>query len=449
MNFVLGDTIAAVATPPGAGGIGIVRMSGPRVATIMQAMVGQLRPRYAHWRNFRDSQGAVIDSGIAIFFPGPTSFTGEDVLELQGHGGPVVLDMLLGAGLAQGARLAEPGEFSFRGFYNDRIDLVQAEAIADLIASESQHAAKAALRSLEGEFSRYLQQLAEQLHEIRIIVEASLDFPEDELDGIEDYAVADKLEQLGQSLAALITQAHDAVLQREGLTIAIVGRPNVGKSSLFNQLCKDADAIVTEIPGTTRDILKETLDVNGTPIRLLDTAGMREGGDRLEREGHNRTQLALQQADRALFVFDASEGWTSDDDAVYGQVDQYDEGFDIDIIANKSDLSGHAYGWQDNKLYLSARDGYGIEVLLEHLQNLFQTRGQAEHRFAARRRHIDALKRCHLAVNAAQRTLAEQGTADWLADELQTAELALGEITGQTSNEALLGEIFSRFCIGK
>lgn len=446
MAFVSNDTIVAIATPPGVGGVGVVRLSGVGTKRIAQQMVGRLQPRRAQLKNFRNEQGESIDTGIAILFPGPQSFTGEDVLELQAHGGPVLLQLLVDAAIALGARLAEPGEFSFRAFFNDRIDLVQAEAIADLIASESKQAATAAYRSLSGELSQRIHTLADQLTKIRLVLEAYLDFPDEELAIDTDTMVMMPLTELELELAELATETEQAVLRQEGLTIALVGRPNVGKSSLFNRLARDADAIVTSIPGTTRDVLKERLQINGTPIWLLDTAGVMDSRNELDDAGQARTLRAIEKADRALFIIDASVGFLPED---YAIKDRLEGRLPFDIIANKCDLGQQTPGWHGSWLYVSATSNAGIDTVMKRLAILLGSQTGLDTRFAARRRHAQALAQCHQYVVRARCCADIPAELELIAENLRVAGQYLGSITGKVTTEDLLDEIFSQFCIGK
>lgn len=444
------DTIVAVATPPGRGGVGIVRLSGARVAGIARAVLGALpRARYATYCPFLDAAGAAIDDGIALFFPAPGSFTGEDVLELHGHGGPVVMDMLVQRCLELGARAARPGEFSERAFLNDKLDLAQAEALADLIDSASRQAASAALRSLQGELSRRVHGAVDELVRLRTHVEAAIDFPDEEVDALADPELRRGLSGLGAQLAALQGAARQGCLLREGMSLVIAGRPNVGKSSLLNALAGRDSAIVTEVPGTTRDVLREHIQIDGLPLHIIDTAGLRETADRVERIGVERAWEAIQRADRVLLVIDDREGLGGAEQEVLERAGP-EPG--VTVVRNKIDVSGAAPGLTEGRdgaqVALSARTGAGMDALRAHLKALMGYRAETEGEFMARRRHLDALARAHRAVQAAAGQL-DQGAAELAAEDLRQAQAALGEITGELTSDDLLGRIFAEFCIGK
>ncbi|MBU6469066.1 MAG: tRNA uridine-5-carboxymethylaminomethyl(34) synthesis GTPase MnmE [Gammaproteobacteria bacterium] len=444
------DTIVAIATPPGRGGVGIVRASGPAVRAIATTLFGRVpSPRRAEFKHFADSRGAELDSGLALFFPAPHSFTGEDVLELHAHGGPVVLALLLTRVCELGARLARPGEFSQRAFLNDKLDLVQAEAIADLIDSGSEQAARAALRSLRGEFSARVLALVEALIALRSYVEAALDFPDEELDFLSDGKVAERLRDICARLDVLLGAANRGSLLREGLTVAIAGRPNAGKSSLLNRLAGYDAAIVTEIPGTTRDLLREHIHLDGLPLHVIDTAGLRESGDAVEQEGVRRAWEAIASADRVLLVVDDTQGLTAEDQRI---LEQLPAKLPVTVICNKIDLSGRPPQCADQgrpaQLALSARTGAGLDLLRAHLKHTVGFESVGEDGFLARRRHVDALERAHHHLQLAGQRFTER-TGELLAEELRLAQQTLGEITGEFSSEDLLGRIFSSFCIGK
>jgi tRNA modification GTPase len=450
------DTIAAVATAQGRGGVGIVRVSGPLALPIAEALSGRApRPRHAHYGPWRDAEGQVLDEGILLFFPGPHSFTGEDVLELQGHGGPVVLDLLLDRCLALGARQARPGEFSERAFLNDKLDLAQAEAIADLIEASSAQAARNALRSLQGEFSRRVHELSEQLIQLRIYVEAAIDFPEEEIDFLADGHVLHQLEAIRAYLAEVQRTAGQGALLRDGMTVVIAGRPNAGKSSLLNALAGREAAIVTDIAGTTRDLLREHIHIDGMPLHVVDTAGLRATDDQVERIGVERALQAIEGADRILLLVDSSASEADDPFALWPEfLDKRPAPERVTLIRNKIDLSGEPAGIQQGAdghvtLSLSARHGAGLELLREHLKTCMGYQQTAESGFSARRRHLEALHQAaaHLDHGHAQLTLA--GAGELLAEDLRQAQQALGEITGAFSSDDLLGRIFSSFCIGK
>jgi tRNA modification GTPase len=438
------DTIVATATPPGTGGVGIVRLSGPDAERIGRTLLGKLpQPRRASYRRFRDADGAAIDEGLALYFPAPGSFTGEPVLELHGHGGPVVMGMLVDAAVALGARQAEPGEFSRRAFLNDRLDLAQAEAIADLIASGTEQAARAALRSLSGEFSDRVNALAEQLTGLRTHVEAAIDFPEDEIDFLADEALRGRLEACAAAIADLESRAGMGRILRDGFRAVIVGKPNAGKSSLLNRLSGEDTAIVTEIAGTTRDVLRERIDVDGLAIELADTAGLREDPDRIEAEGIRRAREAVRSADAVLWIQDATDTEPGAlDPAVPAELP-------VIIVRNKIDLTGEAAGADDGIVRLSAATGEGIDALRRRLREVAGYEDRGEGVFTARRRHVRALRRAAEHFDAGRRALEESRAGELMAEELRLAQEALGEITGRVSADELLGRIFSEFCIGK
>ncbi len=441
------ETIAAVATPPGRSGIGIVRVSGPKTADIaMQVLAGLPAPRVAMYVAFRDAQGHPIDAGIALFYPRPNSFTGEDVLELQGHGGPVVLDMLLKSVLAAGARIARPGEFSERAFLNNKLDLAQAEAIADLIDSHTEQAARSALRSLHGEFSSAIHELVDRLIELRGFVEAALDFPDEEIDFLAEDTVARRLRGLRERLDGVLDSARQGSLLREGLTIVIAGRPNAGKSSLLNRLAATDIAIVTELPGTTRDVLRQDIQIDGMPLRVIDIAGLREGADAAEREGVRRAWLEIENADLILLVMDAAYGVQAQEQGIRGRLPAYTP---IVTVWNKIDLGDTLAGERDGVVYVSALTGAGLDALREALKKHAGFNASAEGVFLARHRHLQALQTAGLALERAYAILSSQRAGELLAEELRAAQQALVAITGEFTSDDLLGRIFSRFCIGK
>jgi len=450
------DTIAAVATAPGRGGVGIVRVSGPRSKAIAITLTGrEPTPRHAHYGAFHADDGEVIDEGLLLFFPGPHSFTGEDVLELQGHGGPVVMDVLLQRCVELGVRLARPGEFSERAFLNDKLDLAQAEAIADLIEASSAQAARNAVRSLQGEFSRRVHQLTERLIQLRIYVEAAIDFPEEEIDFLADGHVLAQLDAVKAELSTVLREAGQGALLRDGMTVVIAGRPNAGKSSLLNALAGREAAIVTDIAGTTRDVLREHILIDGMPLHVVDTAGLRDTEDQVERIGVQRALSAIGEADRVLLMVDASAPEAQDPLALWPEfLESNPAPNQVTLIRNKADLSGEPISirFDDNgqaTLSLCARSGEGIELLREHLKQCMGYEQTAESSFSARRRHLDALRLAdqYLEHGHAQLTLA--GAGELLAEDLRLAQQALGEITGAFSSDDLLGRIFSSFCIGK
>lgn len=445
------QTIAAIATPPGRGGIGVIRISGPEVPRLCEELLGEVpAPRQASLRIFRDEKGEMLDAGIALFFPAPASFTGEDVLELQGHGGPMVLDMLLARVLSLGARLAEPGEFSRRAFLNDKIDLTQAEAIADLIDSGSQQAARAALRSLRGEFSLAVHSLTEAVTEARMHVEAAIDFPEEEIDFLSDTALRGRLERAMELCTQILADARQGALLREGMTVVIAGRPNAGKSSLLNRLAGYDAAIVTDIPGTTRDVLRERIHIDGMPLHIADTAGLRDEADVVEAEGIRRAKQEMLRADRILYVIDATR--QLDDEAIQGETSDLPPDVPVTWVLNKIDLAGGRARYEQSqpaRIHLSATTGEGIDLLREHLKECMGYQGADSGTISARRRHLDALNRAQRHLEEAARQLVERRAGELMAEELRQAQLALAEITGEFTSDDLLGRIFSSFCIGK
>ncbi len=448
------DTIAALATPPGRGGVGIIRVSGPLCATIAEAVVGHCpSPRHAHYGPFRGEE-TVLDEGIALFFPGPHSFTGEDVLELQGHGGPVIMDLLLGRCLELGARPARPGEFSERAFLNDKLDLAQAEAIADLIDASSRAAAENALRSLQGDFSRRVEGLVERLIELRIYVEAAIDFPEEEIDFLGDGRVAEMLAGVKEELAAVRAAAGQGALMREGMSVVIAGRPNAGKSSLLNALTEQETAIVTDIAGTTRDVLREHIHIDGMPLHIIDTAGLRDTPDAVEQIGVARAWAEIEKADRVLLLVDAATTDATDPMAIWPEfVARLPDPARLTLVRNKIDASQETPGLDLSTttpiVRLSAKTTQGVDNLKAHLKAVMGFTGTAEGRFSARRRHLDALDRAERALLNGEAQLSGFGAGELLAEDLRDAQQALGEITGEFSADDLLGEIFGSFCIGK
>ncbi len=443
------DTICAVATPPGTGGVGIVRVSGPAVPEISRAVTGRLpAPRQADLVHFRDEDGSIIDSGLLLFFPAPHSFTGEDVLELQGHGGQYVLQRLVQRILALGARPARPGEFSERAFLNDKIDLVQAEAIADLVQSGTDAAARAAQRSLQGDFSRRVDDLQDVLTGLRVFVEAAIDFPDEEIDFLAESDIVERTRAAARKLDDILAAARQGRLLRDGIVLAIIGRPNAGKSSLLNALAGMERAIVTEIPGTTRDVLRESIDLDGIPVHVADTAGIRETDDRVEAEGVRRARAALETADIVLLVEDASE--LSDvPDQLVEELPPHAVGI---RVVNKIDLlDTDTIGRleQGGGVPISAKSGQGLDRLRKKIREAVGAAEGSEGSFSARQRHVDALKRAAHHIETGCRLMADSGSGELLAEELRLAQKALGEITGETLPDDLLGEIFSSFCIGK
>lgn len=443
------DTIAAIATPPGRGGVGIIRVSGPLAKTIANTILGKIpQPRFADYLPFLDHNNDVIDSGLALYFVGPNSFTGEDVLELQGHGGPVVMDLLLQRVINLGARIAQPGEFSERAFLNDKVDLAQAEAIADLIEAGSEQAAKSAVKSLQGEFSRWIDESVEALTHLRMYVEAAIDFPEEEIDFLSDGHVTRSLENILLEMDKIFASAQQGVLLRDGMRVVLIGQPNTGKSSLLNALAGRDSAIVTHIAGTTRDVLREEINIDGMPLHVIDTAGLRESDDVVEQEGIKRTWIEIEQADRALLLVDDKTGITEEDENIRRKLPT---SLELTVVRNKIDLSGMPASISENnhEIALSAKSGKGVDLLRDHLKKIMGYTGLTEGVFLARRRHLDALIRAKDFVLSGQAQLQDSKAGELLAEDLRQAQQALGEITGFVSSDELLGKIFSSFCIGK
>ncbi|MBN2701412.1 MAG: tRNA uridine-5-carboxymethylaminomethyl(34) synthesis GTPase MnmE [Methylothermaceae bacterium] len=444
------DTIAAPATAPGRGAVAMVRASGPNLSTLAAELTGRSRlaPRYAHYVRFLAEDKQVIDRGLALYFPAPRSYTGEDMLELHCHGSPVVVESLLKRLMQLGARMAQPGEFSRRAFLNGKLDLAQAEAVAALIESSSEQAARAAQRSLEGEFSHRIEGLVEALTAIRVQVEASIDFSDEDIDWLAEGAVLARLERIIADVDELNRRAFQGRLLEEGMNVVIAGRPNAGKSSLLNRLAERETAIVTEIAGTTRDLLRERIQIDGMPLHVIDTAGLREGGDVVEREGIRRALEAMQSADAILLVVDSREagaGLTLPADLPAG--------IPVIRIHNKIDLTDEKPRIestdQGGVVYLSAKTGAGVERLRTHLKQTMGFEAEAEDALAARRRHLQALARARDYLSQAREVLGALQAADLAAEDLRLAQQALGEITGEVTSDDLLGKIFSEFCIGK
>ena len=446
------DTIVAAATPPGRGGVGIVRVSGPKTPEIAATLVGELPPaRHATLSRFLDAAGNPIDIGIALFFPGPQSYTGEHVLELQGHGGPVILETLVMRCMELGARRALPGEFTERAFHNDKIDLAQAEAVADLIDAGSKEAARAAMRSLQGEFSNMVQGLTEALVDLRTYVEASIDFPEEEVDYLADRQLAERLATVRGHFDAVTAAAGQGRLLRDGLNVVLAGRPNSGKSSLLNRLAGYEAAIVTDVPGTTRDVLRERIDIDGLPLHVFDTAGLRDSTDVVEREGVRRAAAEMSRADRVLFVVDTSNdplgrAFTEERARLPADVP-------VTLVFNKIDL-GAGLPVDDTvsgppRIHVSALNGFGVDLLRAHLKSCVSFQSPGNGSISARRRHIEALARARECVETAARELSQRRAGELIAEELRQAQQALEEITGIFTVDDLLGRIFGSFCIGK
>lgn len=443
------DVIAAIATAPGRGGIGVVRVSGPALRGFVRTLTGGLdaSPRHATLTRFRDREGAVLDEGLLLFFPAPHSFTGEDVVELQGHGGPVVMRMLLERCVELGARVARPGEFTQRAFLNGRMDLAQAEAVADLIDASTAQAARSAVRSLAGAFSQRIGELCDELIDLRMLVEATLDFPEEEIEFLGRARAFERLDSIADHLQAVLDTARQGALLRDGIRVVLVGQPNVGKSSLLNALAGEDRAIVTEVAGTTRDVLREVIQIEGVPLHIIDTAGLRDTSDPVERIGVERSWREIEGADVVLLLVDSTLGVSATDEAIVSRLPQ---GIPRLQILTKVDLSGQPVGRESHdgrlSVKLSARTGAGMDLLRSELLSIAGWHQSGEDVFLARERHLTALRAAAFHVGAARR----MGSAlDLFAEELRLAHEALREITGEFTADDLLGVIFSRFCIGK
>ncbi len=444
MNTV--DTIAAIATSSGRGGVGIIRISGPSVRDMAAGILGSLpNPFKASHRLFKDAHQETLDDGVAIFFPSPNSFTGEDVLELQGHGGQIVLDMVLKRCLELGARIAKPGEFSERAFLNDKLDLTQAEAIADLIDSGSEQAARSALRSLQGDFSSSIESLLIKMIEMRVYVEAALDFPEEEIDFLADEKVLLRLQIIKDQLTEITYKAKQGSLLRSGLNLVIIGEPNAGKSSLLNALSGNDTAIVTDIAGTTRDVLHESINLDGMPLHLVDTAGLRDSDDPVEKIGIERAWNAIEKADIAVLLLGDTRLSTKSDEIVK----KLPESLPLIVVQNKIDLNSKDAGKDGDIINISAKYNLGIDILKEELKEKMGYQTNNEGIFIARRRHLQALDRTQQFVDNAEMQLLEFNAGELMAEELRLAQDELSQITGKFTSDDLLGEIFSSFCIGK
>lgn len=450
------DTIVAQATAPGRGGVGIVRVSGPDAEAVAQIVLGKLpKVRYAEYLPFHDQHNDVLDQGIALLFKGPNSFTGEDVLELQGHGGPVVMDMLIKAILTiKNLRSANPGEFSERAFMNDKLDLAQAEAISDLIEASSEQAARSALHSLQGEFSNKVNELVESLIYLRIYVEASIDFPEEEVDFLSDGKIASDLYKIIANLSAVKEQAKQGAILRDGMKVVIAGRPNAGKSSLLNTLVGKESAIVTDIAGTTRDVMREHIHIDGMPLHIIDTAGLREGADEVERIGIERAWAEINNADRILFMLDATTTDAEDPSDIWPDfIEKLPKNVGLTVVRNKADLTGEELittEHDNHPVYrISAKTGLGVDDLKQHLKDIMGYQGNTEGGFMARRRHLEAIDRAEEHLLEGKVQLEEYQAGELLAEELRLTQQHLSEITGEFTSDDLLGRIFSSFCIGK
>lgn len=449
------DTIVAKATARGRGGVGVIRISGPKARNIASSFLKKVpKVRQAEYLSFFNELDECLDKGIALFFEGPHSFTGEDVLELQGHGGPIIMDCLVKAAIDAGARLAEPGEFTLRAFLNNKIDLLQAEAIADLINANSLQAAKSAARSLQGDFSNAVQSIVQSLIHLRMYVEAAIDFPEEEIDFLGDGKILGMLQKIKVKLAEINIKAKQGALMSDGIKIVILGRPNAGKSSLLNALSGYEAAIVTDIPGTTRDVLKEHISIDGLLIQLVDTAGLREAQDQVEKEGVRRALQEITLADHVLLVVDGAKTLETEPGKLFPEwMSAFPPGVGVTVLMNKIDKRNEASRLEKKKdhsvIYLSVKTGDGIPLFREHLKATVGFNENTEGNFIARRRHLEALSLAKQHIEAGEYQLRTHKAGELLADELRQAQLALDQITGKFTSDDLLGKIFSEFCIGK
>jgi len=442
------DTIAAIATPPGNGGVGIIRISGALVTEIAKQLLNKLLiPRHALFTSFIDNDDSIIDSGISLYFPAPASYTGEDILELQGHGGSVVLDMLLRRVLSLGARLANPGEFTERAFLNNKLDLAQAEAVADLIESSTEQSARSAQKSMQGVFSAQINELVTELTELRIYVEASIDFVDEEIDFLTDGVVEKRIIRLLQSIQKIQKTAQQGRLLRDGMTVVLAGKPNAGKSSLLNALAGHEAAIVTDIAGTTRDVLRERIQLDGMPLHIIDTAGLRESENSIEKEGIRRAHEEILKADKILLLIDAREPETEE------LLKTLSANIDITKVYNKIDLLGREPEIKQTEngysCYLSIKTGAGMDLLKQHLKQSVGFNEATDNVFIARRRHIEAIRAGYQFVESALIQLQVSQAGELVAEDLRQAQMSLAEITGTVTSDDLLGKIFSSFCIGK
>jgi tRNA modification GTPase len=442
------DTIAAIATPPGNGGVGIIRISGTLVTEIAKELLNKsLIPRYALFSSFIDEDGSVIDSGITLYFPAPASYTGEDILELQGHGGSVVLDMLLRRVISLGARLANPGEFTERAFLNNKLDLAQAEAVADLIESSTEQSVRSAQKSMQGVFSAQINEVVTELTELRIYVEAAIDFVDEEIDFLTDGVVENRIVKILHRIEEIQKTAQQGRLLRDGMTVVLAGKPNAGKSSLLNALTGHEAAIVTDIAGTTRDVIRERIQLDGMPLHIIDTAGLRESDNSIEKEGIRRAHEEIRKADKILLLIDVREPETEN------LLKTLPDNIDITKVYNKIDLLGlepEIKQAEDGfSCYLSIKTGDGMDLLKQHLKQSVGFNEATDNVFIARRRHIEDLRKGYEYVESALNQLQVCRAGELVAEELRQAQMCLSEITGQFTSDDLLGKIFSSFCIGK
>lgn len=445
------DTIAAIATPPGRGGIGVIRISGTDLKRFSKTLLGELpMPRQAMFKSFLDTEGQTIDQGIALFFPAPYSYTGEDVLELQGHGGPAIQNLLLNQCFILGARLAQPGEFTLRAYLNNKIDLVQAESIADLIEANTREAARCAVNSLRGNFSNKIEELVSMITELRMLIEATINFPEDHIDDLLLSSIDEKLRQIDARFKEIFQTARQGKILKEGIRIVLAGQPNVGKSSLLNQLAEEDVAIVTEVPGTTRDIIERTIIIEGIIIHIIDTAGLRETSDIVEQKGIERTHAAIKNAHIIIWIMDINRQLPFIDvEAMHSisvdipRINVYNK---IDLINEPAKIERYN---DITTINISAKTGAGINLLREEILTIAGWQHNTEGLFTARQRHLDALTTAQAHLNSAQAFTAHESQLELLAEELRLSQLALSSITGEFTADDLLGEIFSHFCIGK
>ncbi len=442
------DTIAAIATPPGNGGVGIIRISGTLVTEIAKKILNKPPvPRYALFSSFIDADGCIIDSGISLYFPGPASYTGEDILELQGHGGSVVLDMLLRRILSLGARLANPGEFTERAFLNNKMDLAQAEAVADLIESSTEQSVRSAQKSMQGVFSEKINEVVNELIELRIYVEAAIDFVDEEINFLTDGVIEKRISRILETVKNIQSIAQQGRLLREGMTVVLIGKPNAGKSSLLNALTGHEAAIVTDIAGTTRDVLRERIQLDGMPLHIIDTAGLRESDNSIEKEGIRRAHEEIKKADKVLLIIDVRENETED------IVKNLPTNIDVIKVYNKIDLLGMnpAIKKTGNECscYLSIKTGEGMNLLKRHLKESIGFNEATDNVFIARRRHIEAMKKGYGFIESALNQLKINQAGELVAEDLRQAQISFAEITGTFTSDDLLGKIFSSFCIGK